>query len=495
MEKLIENRIEQFGVYVEECESVALYVLHKVRNPTNRLRLYYLFVKNMQLGAGQISSLNQLKTSWRQRMLSNNDVALLLSGSTNWLRNEFYGGQRDDGTARDAHALSKIRDLKTYGEVDLPSEYILYINYKFKDIAEKLAREDTTIKYTSSKIPIPQVDRQQRIEVEDHPVYILHLSDIHLQTSSDAFKYYTQLAEDLKIELNVTRLRYLVISGDIGCYSTPDEYEAAYVLIDQLVKHFKLDYRRIVSVPGNHDLNHDKAKEAYKEAHNGDKGYLTLDEALYRERFANFSAHFYKKINGGKSYPLDYAEQGILHQFPDDRILFLALNSCWEIDHHYKDRANINIDALSNALYQVMEGKFDDWLKIAVWHHPVTGSKAMKSEFMERLSTQGFEICMHGHIHEAIEDYHKYDDRRGIHVVGAGTFGAQSNEQVSGIPLQYNLLILDPENYTITVETRKKEKRDGAWSADARWVDKNNPRSSYIIDLKTHHNQTQRLMS
>ena len=85
---------------------------------------------------------------------------------------------------------------------------------------------------------------------------------------------------------------------------------------------------------------------------------------------------------------------------------------------------------------------------------------------------------------EAIEGYHKYDDKRGLYIIGAGTFGAPTREQVPGIPLQYNLLILDPENRTITVETRKKEKPDGAWSADARWGDKNNPVPRYTIQLR-----------
>jgi hypothetical protein len=99
------------------------------------------------------------------------------------------------------------------------------------------------------------------------------------------------------------------------------------------------------------------------------------------------------------------------------------------------------------------------------------------------LSVHKFQIYMHGHIHEAVESFYKYDDRRGIQIIGAGTFGASSKEQILGIPLQYNLLTFDPDERTITVKTRKKEKPDGAWSADARWGDKNKPDPFYVIDL------------
>ncbi|MCP4700302.1 MAG: hypothetical protein GY862_26135, partial [Gammaproteobacteria bacterium] len=153
-------------------------------------------------------------------------------------------------------------------------------------------------------------------------------------------------------------------------------------------------------------------------------------------------------------------------------------------DHHYTDRAGINADTLARALNQLPDS-YDDWLKIAVWHHPVSGPQTMKNvDFLQQLAVHGFQICMHGHVHEAAEGFYKYDSGRGIHIVGAGTFGAPADDQVTGIPLQYNLLILNTETNTLTVETRKKEKPDGVWAADARWGDKTNPVPRYTVTLK-----------
>jgi hypothetical protein len=73
---------------------------------------------------------------------------------------------------------------------------------------------------------------------------------------------------------------------------------------------------------------------------------------------------------------------------------------------------------------------------------------------------------------------------RGLRIIGGGTFGAPAREQVTGIPLQYNLLQFDLAQGIINVKTRKKEKPDGAWSADARWGDKENPEPQYQIELK-----------
>lgn len=81
-------------------------------------------------------------------------------------------------------------------------------------------------------------------------------------------------------------------------------------------------------------------------------------------------------------------------------------------------------------------------------------------------------------------------EARGLHVIGAGTFGAPASEQVAGTPLQYNLLTFEPEKGEMIVQTRKKEKPDGTWSADARWGSKNAPRPSYIFQVPSYKKRT-----
>jgi len=342
--------------------------------------------------------------------------------------------------------------------------------------------------------------KKKIVGTEKHIKHILHISDIHLGTISEARKYRTQLETDLIKNLKVDKLDYLVISGDIATFSTHEEYEAAVELIKEITNRFRLDSSCIITVPGNHDINWSLSEDAYTFVHErdlpnplpegkfipaGDDGVLLRNEDLYPQRFKNFSDCFYKQITG-TPYPLDYINQNILYEDQENKILFLGLNSCWEIDHYklHKNRASINMEALSTILNRLINNKYDNWLKIAVWHHPVSGPEMMKNiEFMQQLADHDFQICLNGHIHEASEDLFKYDDNRGIHIIGAGTFGAPKREQVIGIPLQYNLLILDLDKHQMIVNTRKKEKPDGAWTADARWDDKNNPKPRYKIDL------------
>lgn len=357
---------------------------------------------------------------------------------------------------------------------------------------------ETVEQRTEAEVKQFRADQRQYTAAEDQRIHILHLSDLHLGDDALAGIYRTQLETDLLQELGIRRLEYVVISGDVAVRSTEEEYRAAFALVDGLVKRFGLDASRVVVVPGNHDLNWGLSKKAYPFVYRddlptplptdrtipaGDAGALLRDDGLYRGRFANFNAHFYRRVYTGQDYPPAYADQALFVERLEDRILFLGLNSCWQIDHHFRDRAGIHMPALARALDRLQEGAYDGWLKIAVWHHPVAGKEMMNDEFMQLLAVHGFQICLHGHIHEAIEGFHKYDDRRGVRIIGAGTFGAPAREQVTGIPLQYNLLTFDPDKGEMTVQTRKKEKPNGAWSADARWGDKNDPKPAYRFQV------------
>ena len=328
-------------------------------------------------------------------------------------------------------------------------------------------------------------------------MHILHLSDLHFGTLEQARTWSNQLAGDLRNELNISSLDALILSGDIANKSTPDEYEAAQRFLDDFRQDFPLQSEQIIIVPGNHDLNWQKSEEAYTPVRrknydgrtivvNGEKqpdpNYAIddgsrfvekQDENDYKKRFAYFS-DFYKSIKG-KLYPLEYEQQCIIDYFPDKKLLILGLNSGWQLDHHYRSRASINMNALSNALNEIRRNsEYNSCrLKIAVWHHPLDsrGSDRITDPgFMEQLAVAGFRLFLHGHIHQANTSLYRYDmsiKGRKLDGICAGTFGAPTRELVPGYPWQYNLLKF--EGNQLTVETRRREENNGAWKADARW--------------------------
>lgn len=404
---------------------------------------------------------------------------------------------QNESLLRETQGYLNVQFTTVFQHLDEHAALLRQINASTEDIKNRLTPgvPDTTMRTTA---PTPLTSATIKPGSTPNAIHILHLSDIHLGTLAEARKYRMQLETDLSRELGVKRLNYLVLSGDPVDKAAPEEYEAAFDFTSSIMKRFGLDESRVIIVPGNHDVNWDLSEQAYSfvwkrklpavlpvgsSIQAGDLGALLRDDKVYRNRFKHFSEHLFEKVRSGASYPIEYVDQGILHRYPADRILFLALNSAWEIDHHYRHRAGINMEALANSLDQIQDGDYGDWIKIAIWHHPVSGIEMMNDEFMQLLSVHGFQMCLHGHVHEAKNDYFRYD-QRGVNIIGAGTFGAPTKDQVAGIPLQYNLLSLDPLTLTLTVSTRKKEKPDGAWMADARWGDKNEPSPRYKIQLK-----------
>ncbi|NEQ79012.1 MAG: hypothetical protein F6K26_01715, partial [Moorea sp. SIO2I5] len=318
-------------------------------------------------------------------------------------------------------------------------------------------------------------------------MYILHLSDLHITTPEQATLWSNQLAQDLIQDLQIPHLDALILSGDIANYSTPDEYQAAQQFLDNLRQDFSLDSKQIVLVPGNHDLNWELAKRGYqlldledydgelKEGHyiKGEDVIRVRDEAKYQQRFAHFS-QFYQAIKA-QPYPLDYDQQAIIDHFPEQNLLILGLNSAWELDRYFRDRASIHSGALSNALTEIRRNPdYGNCLKIAVWHHALNsaGSDRITDQgFMEQLAQAGFRFFLHGHIHKAETSLFRYDvspSGRKLDQIGAGTFGAPTRELIPGYPWQYNLLKI--KDNQLTVYTRRREEENGAWKPDSRWT-------------------------
>lgn len=328
---------------------------------------------------------------------------------------------------------------------------------------------------------------------------LLHLSDLHFTTKDQATIWYSQLAADLR-EQQIDALDALIVTGDLVNRADPAEYDAARMFLERLMAGFTLSARQVVIVPGNHDVSWPLSEEAYQPYrrtrysgtlvpgayidHGG--GLVEVrDDAAYRRRFEPF-AELYRTIKGA-DYPLAFEDQATIDDLADIGVCVLGLNSAWETDHHFRDRASIHMEALANALLK-LGSLSPGQLRIVAFHHPLHGgedSRIRDAAFLQQLAVHGFRLALHGHVHKADAELYQYDratDGRRIEIVAAGTFGANTREWVPGYPLQYNLLLVGPER--ITVETRCRREVNGAWEPDARWRQGpgKDPLPRYFID-------------
>ena len=342
---------------------------------------------------------------------------------------------------------------------------------------------------------------------------ILHLSDLHFGVEDDVDVRLYQLTRDLNDKtdgLGFDKLDYLVISGDLTNRATKEEFEHAYKFISGLIERFKLSAERCIIVPGNHDLSWDQEVYDWKQErlvnpkilkdgsyYKEGSGYLLRDEAKYPARFDNFSKFYHSLIQ--LPYPLQPESQCLSFLYDEPRLQFLTMNSAGEIDEWFQDRSSINdkalVKGLSEAERQIEQaktaGRIDkdaEILRLAVWHHPVTGNeKIVNDAFLEQLRKADVKLCLHGHVHEDRADLVGYlHPTRKLHIAGAGSFGAGAKERPASIPRLYNVLEIWRDHSKIRVHTRQLKKDGGAWEGWAVWPgEKNHQKLSYYeIKLK-----------
>ncbi|MBV9926747.1 MAG: metallophosphoesterase [Acidobacteria bacterium] len=357
---------------------------------------------------------------------------------------------------------------------------------------------------------VPQVfanldERQDDTE----PIRLLHLSDLHLSGGVDTEQILQPLIDDIRDEsggLGFKQVDFLIISGDLTNRAAPEEFEVARQFVSALIREFDLTAERCIVVPGNHDLSWEEEVYHWKpgrsvnvagllEEHyypQGD-GYLVRDERSYPNRFRNFSQYFYHPLVQ-KEYPLAFEEQCISYLFPQTGLQFIALNSSWHIDEWFRNRAGINLGALARGLVKAREeieravdSKVLDVdapiLRIGVWHHPVTGNDKIRDDaFMERLRRSAVRLCLHGHVHENRAEVVGYPHPQKIHVIGAGSFGAEASQRPESTPRLYNVLEIARDHSSVKVHTRSMLKQGGAWEGWAVWPTQDPTRkSSYYI--------------
>jgi hypothetical protein len=327
------------------------------------------------------------------------------------------------------------------------------------------------------------------------PIRLLHLSNLHLSGERSVDQLLQPLDADLRGQLRVESLDYLVVSGDFTEKCNPAGFTRAAEFLLEVLRRFKLNASRLILVPGNHDL--DRKRGVYDLELDDERAHgvpaerriqrgdvlLIRKKVEYPKRFDLFRS-FYKGLTQ-EDYPDLHADQGLLMLYPEDGIEFLTLNSAWEIDRFNPGRISINGDALSKALLRTApQAK----LRIVAWHHAVAGNrKVANPEAIERLTNAGYRLCLHGDVHEERNDLLNHlDADRSFHVAGAGSFSSRDSNLPYATPRLYNLFEIDRGLGRVHVRARAQRRFDGAFEAYAIYPGGEDPdvrRSDYWITL------------
>lgn len=330
---------------------------------------------------------------------------------------------------------------------------------------------------------------------KEDPIRALHLSDLHFRAGSSVDARLQALVDDLRDSQSfgprgIEHLDYLIISGDFTDRGNPEGHEQALTFVSELAKEFGLSAERCVFVPGNHDVRDLEEAYTWKPSAAGLKDgqyvkqgdvYLVPNSERYPDRLRSFSDNFYHKFVQ-KQYPLNTPNQGIAIPFWETGIQFLTLNSSWQIDQFNRKRASIHEDAVAHVLRMAQQqdkearnsGRREanaPLLRIAVWHHAVSGPEQMRNtDFLSNLQKSGVRLALHGDLHEmkrALVGH--WDAKNLLHIIGAGSFGAPASDRPESTPRLYNLLEIRRDLTGLRVHTRCQPRAMGAWQGWNEW--------------------------
>lgn len=166
---------------------------------------------------------------------------------------------------------------------------------------------------------------------------------------------------------------YLLVSGDIADSSSEAEYIYAEKFLEQIHNELKIDKKKILIVPGNHDIYRPKCREA------ADKNPKTPAHLNFGAKYDNFKCFFDRFYKGTKkTFEVNKQIVDSL-ALDEEKILFVGINTNYKI--HYKGGTGaVEIDAFKKELTELCE-QFSDYIRIAVFHHNIKSDSEEDNSF------------------------------------------------------------------------------------------------------------------
>ena len=312
---------------------------------------------------------------------------------------------------------------------------------------------------------------------------ILHISDLHKGKGADLDNLYTSLVQDCNryTREGIVKPSIIVVSGDVingaeGEYAIPEirqQYADVSKFLSNLVGYFlDGDKRRMIIVPGNHDMCRVHSKSSMVQSTTGkDEDLKAMWEMhqdvrwswkdfcfykinmrdVYNDRFSLF-AEFYNNFYGGirsiTGCPDRYSD---IITLPDYGIAFALFNSCYQLDHlnfsgAIFPSAVTNLDSDLNTLYR------QGYLLAAVWHHHTMGlppeTNYLDYRILQAMLSSHIHVGLYGHQHKSqvIHTYSDIDEDESMLLICSGSLYGQRKELATGYSRQYNLITIERLN-------------------------------------------------
>lgn len=324
------------------------------------------------------------------------------------------------------------------------------------------------IKATPPRLGKINGTKKPKLKAPEKKQEILHFSDVHfgdkhyfsaIPAASDRIPetdkptFESTIIDTIKREGITPSL--MVISGDFTHKGTTPEFNKAHASINSIIQYFQdneLPEPRLVTCPGNHDVNWESAKSDPEARYLAYQAYVAFKNKLLNSR------RIESGIDPERIYDITTLDT-------NPGILCLSLNST-VVENSSDHRGYIGHTQIQNALREI-EGltESNNHIRIAVFHHhlvPVHSTDmSIKAEdvmadtgnIKQNLHNAGFSLALHGHRHQGHAEQITSENGNQLLIIGCGSSGVEKSERGEQ-PLQFNRITITEKKQKIEVELR-----------------------------------------
>ena len=232
---------------------------------------------------------------------------------------------------------------------------------------------------------------------------LLHLSDIHLNNSSNSiFDRIPKIVDAIKLDCCHVEKLYIITSGDIAFSGKESEYSVASSLYSQLIKSIARSCDdlscKLIFTPGNHDCDFDKAN--MQRANNlktiRTDGYEAIDGSVI-DTCTSIQQPFFQFMSEHSISPINKIYYTIEDEVSGNKIVFNCYNTAWLSEK--KEDPGTLFYPLSTITPTI------DCFAVSVFHHPYNwltpNSEKNNSREFSSLIRKTSNIIFTGHEHES----------------------------------------------------------------------------------------------
>jgi formylglycine-generating enzyme required for sulfatase activity/predicted phosphodiesterase/energy-coupling factor transporter ATP-binding protein EcfA2 len=319
-----------------------------------------------------------------------------------------------------------------------------------------------------------------------HDVAITQLIDLYASSGSDG-----------------EQLDFIFCTGDIAVSGREEEYEAATQFFYRLSEVTRVPLERIFTVPGNHDVDRNRIRRAFRLDLPDKESVENLfsseeDLAVALRPFHNYISFELRVFGRAWTTKNPYLSSSCsLRGFS---VAILGFNTAWNSqEDESMDEIVIGYPLAENLIREVLQGEPD--LVVVLMHHPVTHLVAYERDRFQLLLSRNADFVLHGHVHSP--EGFEIDSNLGDAVIlGSGSCGRNQVHMRS-------FLTVDVSGKNVQIEPRTyNETRGGRWDRrDSKVATLNVSRSrrslryidlhdtvrfpfdvrSYLMDLRRYH--------